>query len=200
MLKSPTLTAIVLLFLAVGIGIFVLSQRNNKQPQTTSQTPKITSRPANQKSLKELLASTTPQQCAFKDSGENQGTTYIAEGKVRGDFTTTIGQEVSISHMILLDKMAYLWMENQKSGYKMPFDVQAEGSLSAQSSVDLDKKLDYSCSEWKADTSKFTLPAGITFGDIGKILPATHEEQCAACEKAVPESAKNECKTILKCN
>jgi hypothetical protein len=132
------------------------------------------SQPAQQSSLKDLLALGTSQKCTFSDSN-TAGTFYIASGKSRGDFSSTVAGKATATHMIGDGKTSYVWIDGQKQGFKMSLEAaadqkQANAQPNASQGVDMNKKMNYSCEAWTADNSMFTLPSGIEFVDMSTMM------------------------------
>ena len=127
-------------------------------------------------SLKELMTGSASQKCEFT-TGEagstSQGTVYVANGKMRGDFTVTASGKTMVSHMINDGQTFYTWMDGTNTGYKMTvqsMDQNQSMSTSQSGSVDPNAKYDYNCSAWTADSAQFNLPANITFTDMATIM------------------------------
>lgn len=146
----------------------VKNAQNAASPATNAQAPK-------QSSLKELLALGTAQKCTFNDNG-SQGTFYVASGKSRGDFSSTVSGKTTSGHMIADGKTSYVWMDGQAQGFKMTIDAtseqQANNAASAAPSqgVDANKKMDYNCTAWTEDSAMFSLPTNVQFLDIANMM------------------------------
>jgi hypothetical protein len=162
------------------------------------------------KSIKDLLTAGIPQQCTFTDaSGEAglEGTTYIAGGKMRGDFTTTVDGKTTTGHTIFDGKTSWIWMDETSTGFKIEVDPsEADSSeLPVQQGMDLNKTIDYNCSTWLPDNTLFNPPTDITFTSFE--VPDTTEADamtgnqnlCESCEALSGES-KTQCLTALNCN
>jgi hypothetical protein len=196
----------------LGIGIFLMM----KKPAPVTPAPAVMTKtqpePENTiKTLKELLAAGTPQQCSYSDMTESSsisGTSYISAGKIRGDFTTTAGGKTTAGHMIVIDKTSYIWMDGQTTGFKMAFDptdVQATASSQKQA-VDPNKAMDYKCSSWSVDSAVFVAPTTVKFTDTSAMMAPkaggagmTPVNQCATCA-ALSGDAASQCKAYFKCN
>ena len=163
-----------------------------------------------QKSLKDLLFSNIAQKCDFKDKLDEidmQGTTYVAGGKFRSDFTSRAGETTTNGHMIYADKTSYVWTEGELTGFKMHYDpeeVEATQSSNTQQSVDPNKTIDYSCSVWLPSNSTFTPPANIKFTEYTvPVTPQTQSQEnqtsCSVCDSLSGEQ-KTQCRTALKCD
>ena len=190
-----------------------MSKNSSKTPSSTqvTQTDKPASSQSSLKSLKDLIASGQAQKCTFKDKSaavDVEGTTYIANGKMRGDFNSAIGENNIMMHMIVIDKTNYTWMDGQTTGYKMVFDpANMEAPTGTQQSVDVNKLIDYNCSNWTVDSSVFTPPSNVKFSEFGAVTAPTGstgtktipQNQCAACDY-LSGDAKTQCRTQLNCN
>lgn len=159
-----------------------------------------------QQSLKDLMART--QTCEFSDSSiagvTSSGKVFIDAGKIRGDFTTVANGQTSAGHMIVKDNTTYVWMDGQTTGFKMAFDAQAnaQAQQSAQQSIDANKKLNYDCDSWNADSSVFNLPSGVTFNSMGTVGAGASADvkvmQCNACN-SLSGDQKAQCRAALAC-
>jgi len=183
---SKTLWIIIAVLVVIGIAYYAMSGKSatntqglTPQPGATSPTvtqpaPTITPTPQPQtssQSLKALIMLGSSQKCQFSDAGST-GTFYVANGKARGDFTTTADQKNVTSHMIMDGTTSYVWSDGQSQGVKMTIDAAAQNSTGTQGkSVDANKKIDYRCEAWTADSAQFAMPSGVTFIDIKAMTP-----------------------------
>jgi hypothetical protein len=160
-------------------------------------------------SLKSLLAAGNSQQCTFhsdENGAQTDGTFYVADGKSRGDITSTANGKSSKTHMIYSDSTSYVWMDDATSGYKMSVDpatLQAKGNTdSSQKSMDYAKDYNYQCKPWPADASMFAAPTSVNFTEMS--MPAAPNANASAgasmdhvCD-ALTGSAKTECENAMK--
>ncbi len=70
--------------------------------------------------------------------------------------------------------------------------------------IDTKEKMDYKCSAWNVDNSKFELPKNIEFKDTSEIMKDFVQKEngegvCKACDMAPDEKTKTECKKSLGC-
>lgn len=125
-----------------------------------------------QQSLKEIMAANKPVKCEFSsveaDGSSVKGTSYVANGKVRGDFSTTVNGTTMNGHTLIDNNVMYTWVEGQKEGFKLA--INTTGTSSSNQAVDLDAKADYDCSSWNPDSASFTLPTNITFTDMSAYM------------------------------
>lgn len=211
--KKTTIIAIVVIFLiALGLGGFFLMSKKTVTPETKKVITKQTTpkKPVPEmKSIKDLLVSGAPQQCSYTDATTTaniSGTSYIAAGKIRGDFTTTTDKTTTTGHMIIDGKTSYLWMDGQTTGFKMSFDPTSVATPSAKESqgIDPNKAMNFTCSGWTVDSSVFVPPATIKFTDAAALMApkagtTTPVNQCVTCA-ALSGEAADQCKAALKCN
>lgn len=161
--------------------------------------------------LMELMAKGISQKCTYKDvtdEYEASGTTYISGGKVRGDFTTTVGDQTQTGHTIYDDKISYVWMDGQQNGYiinseSTPSDEGEE--VQTQKGIDLNKSIDYRCDSWNSDDSMFVPPTDVEFlvfevPSSGRLDVIKDEaDPCDSCSLLTGEQ-QTQCLTSLNCN
>jgi len=213
MKKNAVIVAVVVL-LVVLVGGYYFMKKGPSKPSTTSNTASQDSSP---KSLKDLLMSGIAQKCTFSSTtstGSSDGTTYMASGKVRGDFSMTTDSKTTKSHMIVDGKTSYIWTDGQTTGFKttIPDETAATpGSQTTNATVNnsassFDQKADYKCEAWSVDQSLFILPTGVTFKDMSVLIPSmapttsgSNSSQCSYCNNLTGDS-KVQCLAALKCN
>lgn len=152
-------------FIAKGPKTIV---KNSGDTGTNTETPVETTK--SQKSIKELLASNSPTQCTFRikvDNSESTGSVFIADNKMRGEFSSTTSGKTYSSRLIIDNGIMYSWMDGQKTGVKLA--VNGKGQIGGNN-IDANTKLDSECQPWTINTSIFLLPAGITFTDLNAML------------------------------
>lgn len=128
-------------------------------------------------SLRSLLGLGQNTMCTFSSTtGDttSSGTVYIAsDGDMSGQFEIKTGTKTTFtSNMIVKDDISYLWSGNQ--GAKMNV-AELKGDAKAQAQggseyVDLDAEMNYDCSAWVRDESKFTVPSTVNFIDLDVLL------------------------------
>lgn len=209
--NAVIVTVVVVLVVLVG-GYFFMK----KSPSKLSTTSNTASQDSSPKSLKDLLMSGIAQKCTFSsttDTGSSDGTTYMASGKVRGDFSMTTDSKTTKSHMIVDGKTSYIWTDGSMTGFKttIPDETSTPSSQTTNTTVNnsassFDQKADYKCQAWSVDQSLFTLPAGVTFKDMNALIPSmppttggSNSSQCSYCNNLTGDS-KVQCLAALKCN
>jgi hypothetical protein len=178
-------------------------------------------------SLQQLVAAGAPVTCTFSTttaSGGETGTIYIANGMVAGDFTVTDSKAGAINaHMITRDQTSYTWTSMSNQGFKSTINASNSPGQTQGQGVDYSAQMDYSCQAWTPDSSKFNLPANISFiatasyvpppqgagatgagtvtpggGTTGAPPVAGTAEQCAACNQ-LSGAQKAQCLAALNC-
>lgn len=153
-------------------------------------------------SLKNLIAKGVAQNCTYSTE-QTSGSVYVSGGAVRGDFETTVDKVVTKSHMIVKDNTSYIWSDGQTTGFKMSFDPNAtpaggETSSKSDGNFDISADMNYKCSTWIVDGSKFALPAGVTFSAFEIPTTDSSSSQCSYCNSLSGDD-KTQCLTALKC-
>ncbi len=145
------------------------NEESNTQPtsQNDSSNDTDTQTGTQKNSLKGLLGMNA-QQCTYSE-GQSQGTVYTANGKARMDITSVTNGVSASSHAIIQDNTYYGWVDGQTNGFKFSTAKSASGSAGSNQNVDVNKEVDYNCSGWTVDATKFALPANITFMDMSSI-------------------------------
>ena len=149
------------------------------------------------------------------DSGVTSGETYVSGTKSRTDFILTLKDgTTNDSHSITDGEWIYIWTSTGEQGSKMKIaDMQkSAASSSAPGSTptttenkDLTQPMDYKCSPWLPDNSKFTPPSNITFTDLTEMLNQLQNpsgqtpNMCGTCNLAGSAENIAQCKKSLGC-
>lgn len=221
MSKNLIVTIIVIL-IALGAGGYYLMNRQpavpvNPEPAEPVVSPTTT---MEKTTLKSFMNMGGNQQCEFSDMETgSSGSVFIADGKMRGDFSANAGGKATASHMINDGKDIYIWMDDQATGFKTSLTAMeemsnTEGMTGVNQTVDLNKQVDYKCESWSADQLKFAVPVEVKFQDMAammKNMPSMassapsgsamqgNAEACKACEN-LDDQQRTSCRTALKCN
>jgi Tfp pilus assembly protein PilX len=208
--KIAVLIVLVLLVL-LGIGAYVMISKSSqsaasKTAPVANPTETTASKAEAQGTIKALLTSGVSQECTFstKQQATTDGTAFLSDGKMRGDFTSTSQGQTINGHMIIASGYSYIWTDLTKRGMKIALtEGQASGSAQSQG-LDVNQTVSYSCKPWVSDASKFTLPADVTFITFtlpkaaaptgAGANPTGTATQCSACD-SLPSSAQAVCKT-----
>ncbi len=187
---APLLVIAIVAVLAIGGGVYV-SKKNaakNAELEDNLETQANANADANANananlginasanakgSLRSLLGLAKNQMCTFTSTAgglDSIGTVYVSStGEMRGDFKTETSTSSTVeSHMIVKGGTSYVWSGTQ--GAKMDVSATNSTAAGAKQSVDMDSQVDYKCSDWTVDSSKFTLPTGINFIDLKALM------------------------------
>ncbi len=124
--------------------------------------------------LAKLVEKGGNHKCTFGHTtqvGTSTGTVYISGKKIRGDFVSKVsiaelpGLNDINSSMISDGESIYTWSSMTPEGYKASVK-QETSTTTTQTNVPTNQELDYSCTAWMVDESKFSLPTHITFKTI----------------------------------
>ncbi len=206
--------AIVVVVAAIAVIGFVLTQAKPASNNMASDKVENALEGSNgdgKSSLRELMALANNQRCTFSDTETgSSGEIFVSGGKVRGDFEVTAEGQTISSHMISDTENLYMWTDGLDTGLKMSI-IEAgepEDNMSGETqSVDLNQKVDYECTGWNVDNSKFDLP-DIEFNDFSAMFNMNMEEStesgsgdtntCGICD-SLPEESQAQCRSALGC-
>lgn len=198
--KIIGIVAAIILLLGAG-GAYFLSQ--NKTATNTNQSPTPTTTKNKTSSLLDLLNLGKNQRCSFKTTAsgnQTEGTIYIAEGKMRGDFKTTVEGKQQEMSMIRDGDMNYIWGASLKEGIKMKVSLdELSKNEQAGQFINPDDKLDYNCMPWATDSSLFSPPSNVKFTDMSSlIIPKTtgvktNTLPSSYCDQLTDQTAKDAC-------
>lgn len=202
------------MIIIIGVGVYVFLGSKGASQQAGNETS--TSQSNSGSSLSSLVAAGQPVTCTFATTtatGSTNGTMYIANGMVAGDFTTVDSKAGSInSHMIVRDSTNYMWTSMSTQGFKSTVTPGQPASGQTQG-VYYNAQVDYSCQPWTADAAKFNLPANISFVSTASFVPPQQgagatgaggsaspgsNAQCAACNQ-LTGAQKAQCLAALQC-
>ena len=152
-------------------------------------------------------------QISSDDNGNvTDGTMYISDGNLRGDFSFTQADGVSYEGSMINDgEFSYVWGDNLPFGEDGPSGVKTKVSVQDQASgekndddnqiIDMDDSFTFNCQPWSVDNSKFTPPSDVEFVDLSadiQNLIDTTQDLCGQCE-AVPAEGRAACLQALGC-
>lgn len=121
--------------------------------------------------VEELIARGENVTCTFAFNGGNSettGTVYVGNGSLRGDYRTEAHGQTFVSHVVVKNNTASIWVDGMTEGFTSDVtgQVQTGGGSSAP---DINSKLDYTCAGWTVDESMFALPSGVNFRTAASI-------------------------------
>ncbi len=213
-MKKPILLVGIGLLLVVVVGGYLMTSGRLPMMTPGREFKKVISDEIKRTSMKGLLAMGIPQQCTYNDSQGNGGTVFVGNNKMRGDFVSKDEEDKEVkSHMITVDQTSYIWMDEEKQGFKMAWDInKVDGEdevlpTPQPGQIDANQEVDYKCQPWILNNSVYEVPKDVTFSDFSKMLAPTGQAggidvktaQCAACDSA-PEESRAQCKAALGCN
>jgi hypothetical protein len=217
-MKNKIIIGVVVL-IVIGAGAWYFASRGGNVAAPNANTAGNT---VAEQTMAGLLAAGKPVKCTITPSADNEnmsGTFYVANGKVRGDYSVNAAGQNMSGHMIALGSTSYTWLEGQTTGFKMTAlanektNANAGTPAASQQGFDASLKMNYHCGVWSADPSVFALPANVKFTDFnaGAMMPPTtaggsvktnapagNAAECAACDQ-VPASYRAQCKSALGC-
>ncbi|MDB5238872.1 MAG: hypothetical protein JWO00_207 [Candidatus Parcubacteria bacterium] len=126
-------------------------------------------------SIRAFLSFSGSQKCevnATTKQGGTTGTVYLHDGKMRGDFTSTVSGNTVVSHMIRSGDSVHVWSGSQGATMTLSSMESLQSSSMNKNQVSLDQQVSYSCSPWVAADSQFTVPTGVNFVDVAAMLKA----------------------------
>lgn len=210
-------SGIIIFLLVAGAFIYFVMQKTDtflKDQQLAKLENKETPTPAitgneNGKSLRDFFASTETISCNYKnDAGKSSGKIQVAGSKLHGEFMTELAGISQTSNLVSDGKLVYIWVEGDKTGFKIPLtDIKAaDPKNSSNKELDLDKKIDYTCEPWNVDQSVFNIPKEVTFTDLSLKLDTNTSgseslkfQQCSACNGLPDPKAVVICKEAFGC-
>lgn len=156
-----------------GGGYFVIT--SNKGAVSKSDTVGATSEPSGKKmAFSEFLKKGEASKCTVTQSVsglETKGTMYTYSGMMKGEFKTEAYGKTIQTDFILRDGYTYTWTSATPTmGFKVKAVVPAGTNVapvSATVGFNAETIGDYDCQPWAVDESKFTLPASVTFREVG---------------------------------
>lgn len=214
---------IVVVLVGGGAAYYLSTSSNSKNVQSTNQqqledanVDGVAESGKLSGSFGDLLKLKENYTCTFDYSDDagiaTAGTVYVAdEGtKFSGNFDVTMADgNVVNSNMVKDDEFTYVWTSALSQGYKLANPENSESLLpedldaAEDYMLDEDANMDFDCSPWKVDASKFELPTDIEFVDVSAMLQNltnnSDVDVCAACEAIQDSSAKSQCLQALGC-
>lgn len=220
MIKIIIGTAVALSILGAGAFYYISTQ---EQPNVAQDNPRITEGAfvpsiediSGTGSFRGLLGLGQNVACTVSYDTEEQGTfqgdVYVADAKMRGDFTYTMdGEQLNIS-VINDGAYGYTWGNTPVGDLAMKYalDENASEDAAQNTAFDYDQRVSYSCAPWKTDPSFFIPPSDIIFSEMNMQQSAVIQAgdlddvktaQCNACAMITDASSKEQCLVALSCN
>lgn len=198
--KKILLIVLVLLLIATGVYLFAI---NNKFGLANTSITQSNS----PKTLKEIFGLGIAQKCTY-----DKGTIYVADGKMRGDFSSIDEGVTTNGHTIVDGNTSYFWTEGETTGFKTTFNLDATPQAESRdtpvsSDIDPVQPENYVCEPWVVKSDVFTLPSSVEFKDLNSMIPTmapyagTSEQKqngCSYCDMLSGDD-KSQCLSAMKC-
>jgi uncharacterized protein YxeA len=220
--KNVAIVVGILILIIIGFVAYSAmkkpSQPTNKVMVTSENKPAASnSQTTAQGTLKSLLTSGKSQKCTYSYTHQSttvNGTVYVANGKMRGDFVSPSGQSKVTGHMIIDGGYFYVWTDLSNSGIKMAVNQEqpATAAVNNSQTPDINQSFTYTCQGWAEDDSLFTLPSSISFMTTAlPVAPSSSgvgtpsgagtspSSYCAACDNIPAGPGRDACRTQLHC-
>lgn len=190
---------------AVGAYIVLNKDNSNKESKNTS-VSNLSRTTQEEVSINDLLTRNASLECTYDvvdGDSTNTGVAYFSGAKdMYGEFTNKTKDKSSTAFVIRRGDTQYVWQKDSSEGYKA--DVSAydkEKQQQMSQSLDPNQKYQFSCKNWKKDSSKFEVPTDIKFTDISAQLNqaqgASNEAREQACEALGSAEAVTSCKNAI---
>lgn len=225
--KNVIIIAIIIIILLIGGGAYFFSRFFGIDIDNSGALPKYTKEleinnttTPNDKidfvegTMKSLLARGKTEECTYSYNTDNAtitGQVYTSNnGKIRHEFQSTSVEGPVNGHMIVDSGDAYMWTDEMGQGFKFSIANQPAADGQNNKTPDINKSMQFECLPWNVDNSMFVLPTNITFqtmsapvkpsaGQTGGPNNTNLTNQCVVCDNIPEGSAREACKTQLKC-
>lgn len=162
--------AIAIIVIAGGAYLLTHKKTSNEVASNTQTTSSAnTESDVETGSLKSLISSGASKTCTFHtttDGSDSTGVVFAANSKLRGDITSVTSDKTIVTHMIYDGATSYVWMDDQKTGFKMAFDANGAIQNANTQAVNPDSNYEFHCDSWSTDNSKFETPTDVTFSEV----------------------------------
>jgi hypothetical protein len=224
--------------LALGSGVFFWQLGRTSDPTVTGRTPAVPAQnmdavPTNNDpvsgrgSLSELRALARDLECLLVSDADPQsiseGTAFLSDGKIRGDFLAGPPGEQVLSSLIIRDNTLYLWSTIDGETWGVRSDLEAAVTdpvapkLETQEPIGLHDTVRYDCKPWAGiDGSVFAPPGDVLFRDVESAAAAGMEygtvfddqplkpetplpDVCTACAAETDSDTRTQCEIEFGC-
>ncbi|MDO8552654.1 MAG: hypothetical protein Q7S01_03965 [bacterium] len=185
--KSWLIVGGIIIALILVWGIWYFTKPNNAPIETQNQTATSgtnetnTAAPATATSggtvgtntFRSIFTQTGSHQCSYEQvtsDGKASSVIYIADGKMRGEFRTTIGAASAANLMVYSGGILYTWKEGSTTGKKssiksladLPQAIPTDLTSGAGFGTSLDN-VSWDCHVWSKDPSILAVPSYVKF-------------------------------------
>jgi len=183
-MNQKTLTWGVVIVIVVALGIWYFASSGTAgitqgETATTSPTASATTgTPAataqgSTSTFRSIFTQSGNHQCDYSQSnstGQSTSVIYLADGKMRGEFRSTMSGASTASLMIYTGGYLYSWKEGATTGKKSSIralsdlpDVIPQDLTSGAIFGTASDSVGWNCHSWLKDVKLFTIPAYVTF-------------------------------------
>ncbi len=201
------IAAVIVVILILAGAFYVLGK--SKKAQTETPAGQATEAPSSEQSgtIKSLLSMGKDVACDVSytvEQNETSGKVYVSGKKMSADFSikTSDGKTMD-NHMIQDETYIYSWSSAFPQGTKMKVEATASPAVAPSgqpASMNVDQQVQYKCSPWGVDASKFTPPTNVQFMDLstitkmpGQAQPTTQKSDSSPCDAITDPQAKAAC-------
>lgn len=168
-----TLLSLLVVGVVVVGGYFAFSGNKEEVADTSTNTDTAEETEGKKMAFADFLKQGGSYKCTVNQSVNNieaSGVTYLNDGMIRGEYSTTVQGRNIDGTMIVRDGYTYSWTSMLPGqGFKAKV-VESTGDGSAGTSgaysFNAEQVGDYDCQPWTPDSSKFVVPTSITFKDV----------------------------------
>lgn len=149
-----------------------------------------------------------------------EGSYFVSDGKMRGDFVIPNEGNDIVSSLIVVNDMLYSWsmIDGQSYGMKMSLAESQkvkndDNAPDSNEAVPLEADVDYTCKPWLiVDGSIFEPPSDVLFKEYDSAVQrgmedgmiysqsSTTQTPCGLCEQVPAGESKDQCKRNFKCS
>lgn len=153
--------------------------------------------------MTDLMARGKSMKCTYTQKVDNEntadGVVYMADKKARVEIIANKGTDHEGKMYSITDhEWSYSWTEGSSKGFKMTLKASELDKKQRESVSDMAKEIDFKCSSWKKDNSKFKAPSNIEFEDMSAMMEDLGDinfaEEAAKAETQGNEFICNLCK------
>lgn len=170
-MNNKIIIGVIAIIVIAGGAYFLTHKKANTEVASNTQSANTSSTQADVEtgSFKSLIDSGASKTCTFHttaNGSDSTGEIFAANGKMNGTITSVTSDRTIVTHMIYDGTTNYVWMNDQKTGFKMAIDANSEIKNANTQAVNTNTNYEFNCEHWSADNSKFEIPTDVTFSDI----------------------------------
>ena len=235
--KTIVIAIVIVLILIAGIWLLMGKKNNgapespaigrNPQNQAAAGGNSVAQNNSNTfaGTLSDLMAKKTPVNCqvSFDQNGMTQTQSMYFDGSnLRTDVVMNVAGQQNTAHVVLKDGWEYMWSEGGALGAAANMGTKinvsemkkqqaqaASGTPQNNRGLDIQRTMNFACSPWVPDATKFALPTDIQFQDMTSLgpsagtvpaagvggTPAAPANLCDVCKNIPAGSARTQCET-----